>query len=286
MGEEKRKSRAAREKAARAARERRKAADARLGRRASWAGIASAVLAAAALLIAYLTLIKDDDPVPAAAPRSPRLERVDLIARNTNLVQESGLDLLVRNGGGSSSVISRAHLEIRHVYRFPLCFTQGNLAVSERYGIQLPADAEAGEVTEVPLHQQVEAGKGDRFRLALEVAAEEEAGLAQAIYIFEIAVSLVHDGERVPLRMGAGLVALPVVPTSEFLLEEGGFESAVEAFGSAGRPVREFWSRPLACWRKNGRTAARLRRSSATRSPELEEVLASAVVPSFAEIEG
>jgi hypothetical protein len=144
--------------------------------------------------------------ISADSPRNPRLERVDLIARNPVPSQEPGLELLVRNSGSGRSVISRAQLEILRVYPLPLCFAQGDLSLSGRYGVELPPTSEPGEVVEVSLHQQLGGNEADRFRIKLETRPREESGLVNSLHLFEVAVALVHDGRRDPLPMGTSLI--------------------------------------------------------------------------------
>jgi hypothetical protein len=229
-----------------------------------------------------------DISISANSSRNPRLERVDLIVHNSIPSRQPGLELLVRNGGSGRSVISRAQLEIRRVYSLPLCYAQGDLSLSGRYGVELSPASEPGEIIEVPVHQQLGGNGADRFRIDLETRPRVEGGLVQTLYLFEVAVALVHDGKKDPLRMGTALISLPAVPLSEFLLEQGQFKKAIDYFspGLSGRELREEWSQRLACWQANGREAARARKSRATRSQDLEEALASAAVPSFAEREG
>jgi hypothetical protein len=252
-----------------------------LGYAAAWAAIIATVI----LLLQVIPPLFEEDGTPSASSsRRPHLERVDLVARN-QVPEDQGLELLVRNSGGGRSVISRARLKIRRVYAFHLCFAQGNLSLSERYGVELSTRAKAGEIVEVPLHQQVGPDQADRFRINLEARPKEISGLVWTLYLFEIAVALNHDGQKAPLRMGTVQISLPTVPLSEYLLGDGGFGQAVETFSSPDDPLREVWAKPLACWQRNGRTAALARKSGATRSQELEEVLDAAAVPSWAELE-
>ena len=272
----------------------------RLQRSANWAGIVSAFLGAVALLLAYLALHQGGgDAVPTADPRHSQLETVDLIAKNGPPPHEPALELIVKNSGGTS-VITRARIEVRRVFLLPLCFTQGSLPVSERYGVRLPPDAEPGELIEVPLHQQVGTNRADRFAIRLGIdtnraapvgAAAEELGMKAGdgqlpgLYLFEVGVSLVHDGGVEPLEMGTALVALPELPLGpEYLLEEGGFKQVTDTFLT--EDPQATWREPMACWRANAQIAARARESGATRSPELEKVLSAAVIPRWSEAEG
>jgi hypothetical protein len=254
-----------------------------LSRGANVATIVGVPLALVALVLAYLALGGGEHSHSKKATRSPRLQHVDLIARN-GISNHPGLELLVENRGVGRAVISRAEIKILRVLPIPICFTQGGLGVSEEYGVQLPPDAAPGETIEVPLHQQVAANQADRFRIELGVQEPEEGQALKGDYLFELAVGIVHDGRNRPLGMGTALISLPRVPLgSEFFLEEGGFQKVIETFSIPG-PLREFWTGPRDCWRNNARKATLALKSQATRSPELEEALTSKVAPSFSEL--
>jgi hypothetical protein len=272
------------EKAAREAKKRQEEADARLSRGANWAAIVSAVLGAAAVAAAYLAFFKGDDPVPAAAPRAAGLERVDLIARNGLPPHKPGLELLVHNGGRGRSVVSRARIEVLKVYPMPLCFTQGELPVSGRYGVRLPEDSQPGDVVEAPIHQQVPPDGADRFVVDLGVAPADPGGDSlDGLYLFEVEVSLVHDGGSSPLPMGKALVSLEELPfTAEYVLRKGQFSRMEREYGS---PPPETWATPLICWQANGRTLLRAASSEATRSRQLQTIMEVVTVPSLSEIE-
>lgn len=266
---------------------------------AAWATIIS-VPVGVLTAIAIALLSGGSTPTSAEGSRESQLERIDLIARNGPLPQRPALELFVRNSGRGTAVISRAEIAVLRVYPLPLCFTQGALPVSESYGVQLPPDAEPGETIEAPLHQQVGTNEADRFKIrfsvdpdrirdygvaAKELSAREADGQLPGFYVFEIAVTLVHDGEGAPLEMGTALVSLPGLPVGgEYLLEEGEFKKVTETFPTS-HPLQEVWGEPMSCWRANGQNAIRARESDATRSPQLDEILSAASIPSWSEVE-
>ena len=268
---------------------------------AAWATIISIPVGILTAIAIALFAGGNEVSISAESPRKAQLERIDLIARNGLPPQKPALELLVRNGGRGTAVISRAEIEVLRVYSLPLCFTQGALPVSESYGVRLPPDAKPGETIEAPLHQQVGTSEADRFKIRLsvdldrvreygvaagELGAEEGDGQLPGFYIFEIAVALVHDGGGAPLEMGTALVSLPGLPLGgEYLLEEGGFKRVTETFLTS-KPLLEIWGEPISCWQANGRTAMRARGSDGTRSPQLEEILSAAAIPRWSEVEG
>jgi hypothetical protein len=289
-------------KAKEAAAKRQKEADSRLNRHAARATIIGTGVGLISLLLAYFAFwgiggssssVTVETPRPAevnpvADPDlSPRLERVDLLARNGMSQDESGVELIVHNAGRGRSVISRAEIEVVKVYELPLCFTQGSLPISEHYGAQLPIGAQPGDIVELPLHQQVGPNRADRFAIHLSAKGKGQGakGSIPGLYLFEFKVSLVHDGQAKALPMGSALVSLPAVPvSSEFLLLDG-LETVNGYFNPDGRPVREAWADQMPCWRANAKVAILARETDATMSAELARTLGSVTLPSFSEVE-
>jgi hypothetical protein len=221
--------------------------------------------------------------VPA---KTPQLERIDLIARNGLPPHRPALELLVHNGGRGRSVVSRAQIKIVKVYPLPLCFTQGELPLSKQYGVQLPEDSEPGDVVEVPIHQQIPGDQADRFLIDLGVApADPESDSLEGLYLFEVEVSLLHDGTAPPLPMGKALVSLDEPPfTTEYVLREGEFARVEREYG-AGGPARQTWATQLPCWQANARELLRAESSQATRSQQLQAIMDGVVIPSLSEVD-
>lgn len=257
-------------------------------RRASWATIIGVPIGLTALIFAYLALQGSGDSGAKEVSPLPQLERIDLIAHNGPLPHHASLEVMVHNGGLGRSVVSRAKIEILHVSTLPYCFTQGDLPVTERYGAQLPIDAAPGTAVEVPVHEQLAADRADRFEIALGVVGDNPNvdDELPGLYLFEVDVSLIHDGSRKPLPMGRALVSLPGLPfASVYFLTEGEFEELDSVYNPHDSPVREAWRGTMSCWRTNAKALARAQGTSATYSPQLGEILSSALVPSFSEVE-
>ncbi|HEX2266247.1 MAG TPA: hypothetical protein VHH14_08185 [Solirubrobacterales bacterium] len=199
------------------------------------------------------------------------------------------MELMVHNAGLDSSVVSRVRIEVLAVHRLPLCFTQGDLPLSEGYDVQLPGDAAQGDVVEVPLHQQIGPLKNDRFRINLGVddTGGEEGRPFPGIHLFELNIALIHDGLVDPLPMGTVLLSIPQVPMATlYYLREGELADLEDAYnGARYYTTQEMWSEGMPCWQANGKVLADIARNSAARSPDLEEALREAVVPNFSEAE-
>jgi hypothetical protein len=239
----------------------------------------------AALVVGILTLQGGEpsasSPV-ASTSTVPKLRAVDLaVANDREFESRQAVDLMVRNAGFASAAVSEALIEIREVKHLPLCYTQGDLPVSERYGTELPVNADSGEVTEVPLHQQIAAGGVDRFRIELSPQGEVP-GEHPGMDIFEISVALRHDGIAEPLEMGTALISLPSPPFATLYYLTEGELAELNSVYNVSDP-RQGWADVMPCWQENGRAMLELRESPAARSAELDEVLSTAVVPSYSE---
>ena len=272
----------------RRAKETKRPTDSDWSRWASWATILTVPLALVGLALAYLAL-GGEESSGSKKTGSAELERIDLIPRNGNLSLKPGVELMVHNAGGDSSVVSRARIEVLAVHRLPLCYTQGDLPLSEGYDLQLPGDAAQGDVVEAPLHQQLDPLKNDRFRINLGVddAGGEEGRPFPGVHLFEVNIAVDHDGLEEPLSMGTVLLSIPEVPMAGlYYLQSGELALLEESYNMYGRSTpQEMWSGTMPCWRANAEALMDVERSSAARSPQLEEALREAVVPNYSEAE-
>jgi len=260
------------------------------GRWASWATIVAVPIALVGLALGYFALDGEESSDAKQAAGPARLERIDLIPRNGDASVEPSLELMVHNAGLDSSVVSRARLEVLAVHRLPLCYTQGDLPLSEGYDVQLPGDAAQGDVVEAPLHQQIQPGGNDRFRIDFGVDDKggEEGRPFPGVHLFELGVALVHDGLTDPLPMGNVLLSIPELPRGDggYYLGVGDLALLEDSYNAYGYYTpREMWSRNMPCWTANAEALIDIADSSAARSSQMEVVLREAIVPSFSEAE-
>jgi hypothetical protein len=241
------------------------------------------------LALAYFALGGDESSGSKQARGAANLERIDLIPRNGDLSIDPGVELLVHNAGLDSSVVSRARIEVLAAHRLPLCYTQGDLPLSEGYDLQLPGDAAQGDVVEAPLHQQIGPLGNDRFGIDLGVddSGGEEGRPFPGVHLFELSLSLTHDGLDQPLSMGTVLISIPEVPMATlYYLREGELSELEDSYnGARYYTSEEMWSSTMPCWGANAEAMMDVQRSPAARSPQLEEALGEAVVPNFSEAE-
>lgn len=261
-----------------------------LSRWEKWATIVGTLIAAIALVVTLVNADGGDSATPEPpSPQSPRLQRVGLVvSEDDRSGRKPALEVLLHNVGTGRSVVSEAKIEVLHVYRLPLCFTQGDLPLSNHYGAQLSTDAKSGEVVETPLHQQLGADEADRFDIALGLNGDEEDdnGTLPGLYLFELDVSLVHDDEQRPLRIGRALVSLPGRPFSGVYYWTRETPYFLRKYTFTGDPtVEEAWGKQMSCWRANTAALRRALSGSAVRSPELDSVGSEIVTPTFAALE-
>ncbi len=83
---------------------------------------------------------------------------------------------------------------------------------STRYDVTLPD--RAGAAVEVPIDQQLGPDEADRFAFRLTAAGGETRHVGQDLF-FELDVSVRHDNDPKPLRVGRVLVALPGTPRAD-----------------------------------------------------------------------
>lgn len=259
----------------------------RLSRWANWATIVAVPIAVLALVVTLLSAGGNGSATPdPGGASSASLQQVGLAVRNdVSLDEMQGLEVLLHNAGGQRSVVSGARIEILRVDPLPLCFSQGDLQLSGHYDAQLSTDAEPGDVVEVPLHQQLGSDEADRFEIALGLSGEEESSSSD-LYLFELDVSLEHDGAQPPVGLGRALVSLPMLPPPGAYYWARDTGSSLKRYMISGNAsVQETWGPPMSCWLANTETLRRVLAGSAARSPQMDAIGSDIVTPTFAALE-
>ncbi len=262
----------------------RRVSDARLSRWQSWAVIASVALAFA-IWLAPNPFDDDGGSRVESAPRASHLEPVSMTVREIHkpYQRHARLEVTFHNTGGQLVVVSEARVRIRRVYELRPCFPQGDLPLSNTYGVLLPIDARPGALVRVPLHQQIGADEADRFGILFGARANGKREV-EGTYLFELDIALVTDGPRSPMSLGQALVSLPELPypgnyywgdkTAEFI--------AVTYPHIQGK--RSFRRHSMPCWKRNTTTLRNALSGPAVRSPELGAISETLVAPSISAI--
>jgi hypothetical protein len=253
-----------------------------------------AVVAAMIAIIAYIDGSGGDSP---PAPSLAHVEPVDLVVHNGAAAESPPrLEILLHNTGDQRAVISRANIEIRRVGLLRQCFSQGDLPLSTTYAATLPANAAPRYVVQAPLHEQLGADEADRFAVKLGVRADPASSSYSirgvpslaGLYLFEIAISLVSDEGGQPLGVGRALVSLPFAPEPFGFYWDGASLGRLRQYSLAEAKSHEelgnsipSWPPPWTkkCWFSNTRILTSMLSSHAKRSPTLEAVSSSIIIP-------
>ncbi len=247
--------------------------------RPSWVDKVGLLIALASVVVAIIALGGGSG---SHGKGHSQLNLVDLNVRAVaeNRRRYSRLEITLHNTGDQLVVIDGARFEIRRVYALPRCTTQGDLALSNDYGVSLPVDAKPGEAVEAPLHQQVGPDEADRFGITLSTSREQAV-----VYLFEVEASLANDGSRSPLPLGRVLVSLPERPgPGEYYWDEKTVELLVNWYDPGGE-AHALWREAMPCWKSNTAVLRRALAGSAVRTPELDALAGELVTPTFAALE-
>jgi hypothetical protein len=237
----------------------------------------------AALATFALTYFTGGNDAPAV---KPRLGNVDLIVHNGD-EGESGpprVEVVLHNAGTGRSIVTRATFHILHVVELTQCFTQGGFPLSGNYDVVLPRDPKAGQTVTVPVHEQLTGDEADRFTLSLAEESETQSGQSLEggplhVYVFQLEVSLKHDGSAKFDKLGKILVAVPTIPELE------GFFLTKQILSPAGRAQRlkswgpTFFPMFAACWRENTVKLREILRLPGERAERLTRATAEMVLP-------
>lgn len=257
-----------------------------LGRAAAWATILGTAIALVALLVSQIG--GGDSVSTAGSSPGPHLQGDGLEVRNDLSSHPQKLEVLLDNAGGKRSVVSGARIEIVSVDLLRPCFSQGDLPAGGRYGLRLPIEAKAGETIEVPLHQQLAADEAERLEISLGLGEQgrERGGMLSGMYLFELNVSLLHDGQPQPLPIDRALVALPGLPNpGEYFWTSDSPHFLDEYIIGSDLSPREFWAAPMRCWRANTAALERVLSGAAKRSPQMAALASEIVAPNFAALQ-
>jgi hypothetical protein len=145
-----------------------------------------------------------------------QIEVVDLAPINS-LKEPTRIEIAVRNIGGSVSVLTRAEFRIERTDYIDPCAPSAVLGVSKTYDLELPLYPDDGEVVPVRTSQQIGPNEADRF--AFEVGVVTPSGQESSPVVYQLGVSLLHDGKETPVKAGTVVIAEPFPENSYFSLQ-------------------------------------------------------------------
>ena len=230
-----------------------------------------------------LTYFTGGNDAPAV---KPRLGNVDLIVHNGADGAEGPprIEVVLHNAGTGRSIVTRATFRILHVVELTQCFTQGGLPLSDNYDVVLPHNPAAGQTVTVPVHEQLTGDEADRFTLSLAEESETQSGQSAEgghlhVYVFQLEVSLKHDGSAKFDKLGKVLIAVPTLPDPE------GTFLTKQIVSPAGRAQRlqdwgpTFFPMYAACWRENTLKLREILRLPGERAEQLTRATSEMVLP-------
>lgn len=248
------------------------------------------LVGAAALIALFAWLYPrsgDSQPHVEGTPRSARLVLTDMVVHDPSYEQahrHARLEITVHNFGGRLVVVDGARIEVRQVYEIRRCTTQGDLILSNSYGVLLPVGAKFGYTIEKPLHQQIGPDQADRFGISF--GTNIPANSEPAVYLFEVEVALRNDGPHNPLPLGRAILSLPEKPTGgQYFWGQGTIETLKNLQGGADQSPRELWAEAMPCWRMNTAIFRQFLNGDAERSPEIKAIPGELLTPSFSKLE-
>lgn len=241
-----------------------------------WIEVAAAAVAVIGAAYAVIQFLADSTEDLIAGSRSGGIEisqvvlangRFDMRLVDGGFVQTDAstpqIDVTVRNRGKESVLLNQAQVTIEDSEQLAVCeYGSGDIIPSSKdYALELPVLPLPKERVVVrPLHQEVQPGAVDRFRVLFKV---EHPGFSD--YLFAVRVELVTDRGQPPVEVGRFVLGLPA-PTlgGSPILPGGGFVPGVRE----GERLASTW-----CLRRNLAALERLLAQPGKRSPALDALL-------------
>jgi hypothetical protein len=129
------------------------------------------------------------------------------------------LDITVRNSGKEPALLTQARITIEDSARLAVCeYNSGDAVVSGKdYAVELPVLPTPRErVVHRPLHQEIDPGDIDRFRILFRVSDP-----GQESFLYAVKVELIADGGA-PVEAGRFVLGLPApIVENPRILPEG-----------------------------------------------------------------
>jgi hypothetical protein len=161
-----------------------------------------------------------------------------LLATRQTDKSKARVEIRLENAGARRTYITSAIFTVEKVIEVPSCRNGASIAVSAHYDVLLPGSAGGGEKLEVPVNQQIAPDGVDRFVFRV---GQRSGGSELDTVIYQLGISVSHDGASEPVEVGQVLLALPGSPTRQDLYlgspsaRHGCGPEALEAFQAAAQ---------------------------------------------------
>ncbi len=260
--------------------------------RPNWVEKAGVLIGVGTVAVAVLALVLGSgsgtsSSAPSNGMTSPaNLKIVNLVVQDQEpWPHPDSLEVLLHNVGGQTVVIDRATFQINRIYELPRCASQGDVPLSETYGLALPADAQPGSRVSTDLHQQVGPDEADRFGIAVSLHRPKNR-TDGTLYLFKGTLTLHTDAPRPQVSVGKLLLSLPLPPASGEYYWNARTPKLIRGLlitsPNYGRELERF---SMKCWQENTQTLENVLATKGSRSQWLRKVPGELVTPSLAAIE-
>jgi hypothetical protein len=267
-----------------------------LQRTPTWVEVAGLLLAIAAIVVPLVvatggsTSTSTGGTKPGAgAAKKPKPEpeaklEVDSFTAGDGTVSDPRprLEAILHNVGHRRAVVDGAAVSIEAVHPLERCAPQGDIPLSETYGLVLPHRADPADALTLPLHDQVAPDGADRLAIALSTRlSKAEPGTD---FLYRLKVALRDDGPESSLPLGTAWVSLPSAPTPGVYYWTPASVPILKEFVVDGDSAAQVWGFAMRCWRRNTAILRSTLSAGGVRSPLLAEA-EKAIEPSLAKLE-
>ncbi|RZU76046.1 hypothetical protein EV384_4643 [Micromonospora kangleipakensis] len=145
-------------------------------------------------------------------PAEGTLEAIDMAVENTTgngTIEPASIDIKVHNKGDARVVTRKIILSVQDQLSVDLCATQGEIPVSGKYDLVIPANTKPGDSIEHRINQQIAPDEADRFLVRLQ---NPETSAIHGVSLYKIKVAVETNGSPALTEVGHMIVSLPFVP--------------------------------------------------------------------------
>ena len=175
-------------------------------------GAGVVLVAAAAILVLA--------PPPAQPEPQPELVVSKFQALAPSVDSGPQFDITLHNVGRRGVVLNEFTLRISEFAYLPWCAAEGTVQPSKPYPLVMPDDPDRGTKVSATLHEEVPAGRVDRFLIDVGAPAPRLSADGQPIaatFVYLANVSVTTDTTD-PLALGSVAFATPTLPTTNVVV--------------------------------------------------------------------
>ena len=156
-------------------------------------------------------------PAPAEPEPQPKLVVSKFEALPADVDSGAKFDVTLHNTGARGAVLNELVVKVTDFAYLPACFTAGSIQASKPYPLTMPDDPPAGSEVRATLHEEVPAGRVDRFLVDIgqpPYRKDKENGLPiTATFVYLADVSVTTDVSD-PVALGNVAFSTPSLPSN------------------------------------------------------------------------